>query len=70
MVKTRNLKSWTEFRTISEEIRCNYGYHEIPLDNGQTYKHKNIILFRGQASAGWPLQPILHSKGIYATIIP
>lgn len=62
MIKTRNLQKWTEFRTVVDEIRHTYGCHEYSLENGQIYKHENTILFRGQASARWPLRTTLERK--------
>ncbi|MGC1378529.1 MAG: FRG domain-containing protein [Anaerolineales bacterium] len=61
-MKKRNLKSWAEFRTEIDKIRLDYGYHEYPIGNGQTHKHKNTILFRGQASAKWPLKTTLERE--------
>ncbi len=59
MIKERNLKSWAEFRDTIDEIRNTYGYHEFLIGDDKTYKQKNTVLFRGQASAQWKLETTL-----------
>lgn len=49
-METRNLKSWSEFDGVIEEIRTAYG--RIPYLDGRT--RTNLILFRGEANAAWP----------------
>jgi len=62
MIIERNLGSWSEFRAVIDEIRQTYGYHEYLVGNTQTYKEKNIVLFRGQASTQWLLETTLERK--------
>jgi hypothetical protein len=53
---TKHLKSWAKFKPEIDKIRRTYEYS---IGNDQTHKQKNTILFRGQASAKWPLQTTL-----------
>ena len=56
------LKSWTEFKSIIDEIREKYGFHEYSGD-GQTYRFNNTVLFRGQQnSTTWNLKTTLERK--------
>ncbi|HKI54303.1 MAG TPA: hypothetical protein VJ987_09270, partial [Anaerolineales bacterium] len=61
-MEEKNLKSWSEFRSTIEEIRHTYGYYEYSIGKDRTHKQKNIMLFRGQASAKWHLQTTLERK--------
>jgi hypothetical protein len=61
-MQERKLNSWDEFKVVVSEIRDKYGYHEYSFGDDQTYKAKNIILFRGQQFSEWPLQTTLERK--------
>ena len=61
-MEERNLKKWSEFRNVVDDIRNKYGYHEYLLGNDKTHKSKNIVLFRGQQSAEWHLETTLERK--------
>lgn len=56
------IEKWDEFRKKIKEIRSKYGYHEIEITDGNTYKAKNVVLFRGQGNSSWPLQTTLERK--------
>ena len=58
----KNPNNWNEFKAIITEIRDTYGHHEYSIGNDQTYRGKNIVLFRGQQCADWPLQTTLERK--------
>lgn len=66
-MEERKLNDWSEFKENIEDIRDKFGYHELPIKNDQTLKEKNIVLFRGQQSASWPIKTTLerYTKGTF-----
>jgi hypothetical protein len=61
-----DLNNWTEFKSTIDDIRNRHGYHEYAIENNQTYKSKNTVLFRGQGNATWSLQTTLERRNIPA----
>jgi hypothetical protein len=57
-----DLKNWTEFKPVIDDIRNKYGYHEYTIGSDQKIRHKNTVLFRGQQRAEWPLKTTLERK--------
>ena len=55
----KKITSWSEFTATVAEVRQEYGYHELELGEGNVYKQKNVVLFRGQNNALWPIQTTL-----------
>lgn len=57
-----DLNNWAEFKTVIDDIRKKYGYHEYAIDSGEKVRRRNIVLFRGQHSAEWDLKTTLERK--------
>lgn len=54
-MKTHDLNSWEEYRPLIAEVRAEYGHwHRRSGSSGS-----NVMLFRGQAEARWPLTTTL-----------
>jgi hypothetical protein len=54
-MQTYDLDSWNDFRGIVLEIREQYGRLKLT----ETVSKKNVVLFRGQGDANWPLSTTL-----------
>ncbi|NOT04047.1 MAG: FRG domain-containing protein [Anaerolineales bacterium] len=59
-MEEKNLDSWDKFKIVVDEIRENYGYHELSKDKEHTLKRKNVVLFRGQPNL--PVKTTLERK--------
>ena len=61
-MEEKSLKDWSEFKPTIDEIRRKYGYHDFLVDEDQSIKFNNTILFRGQRNSNWELETTLERK--------
>jgi hypothetical protein len=55
-------KSWQRVVEVLDLISKEWRIYETQLDNGETYKKKNKILYRGQANSKWELKTTLERQ--------
>ncbi len=61
-MEIKRVETWQGFVEAIENLRETYGLFRRELDNGKVHEDRNLLLFRGQSSAEWPLLTTLERK--------
>ncbi len=61
-MEIKRVETGQGFLEAIECLRETYGLFKRKLDNNKVHEERNLLLFRGQSSAEWPLLTTLERK--------